>query len=687
MNNINKREGRRKFGKPRYGRNQTKKYKSDVKPEQLTEQDVGITEYISQLKGFSGILKARFSDFQVNEINSDGEVAYFTDNNIPEGFNLDSPNKDIVIPKETPSDDIPQHIWDEILAVVIDGTQDKEIELDSTDFDKEKRGNIHRIVKDILQKKVVASTITRDDKKYITFKKYNKEDKVDNRITWPIDREEYVHFIVYKENIDTMEAALKIGDCLRMNASNFNYAGVKDRRAKTTQWFSVRKLQGNRFRIALRNIEADDDLIDQTMHSLKEKGFINYYGLQRFGNVKEVPTYQIGIKLLLGDFKEACSLILKCKKCDNPDSQLLKAKKKYMESGDAKSAVELLKEHREGNSLEYKLLQGLAESNTNDYVTALENIPRNTRLLYINAFQALVWNKIISRRIKEFGLQPIVGDLVIIKDTEGITKSSSMETDEPNNIEEDNVEDPPESTSRRNLVKVLTNEDLERYSIYDVVLPMPGYDITYPDNIVKEWYKNTLEEHGLTLEMPKQSVKTYSLSGTYRPMVKKVTNLSWKIMHYDDPNDNLLLSDYEKFLNTPEPVDKPDGKFKALILDFCLSSSCYATMLVREILKTDTSATAQTKLNDYHTKKEPSKIVVTQTEQQGLEDLPAPNSLLADSAKYEDFKKAIFGVTSNDDSLKRKTEDTDNDGAVPEKKSKEDGETEAVGLKTEPSLM
>lgn len=161
-------------------------------------------------------------------------------------------------------------------------------------------------------------------------------DRVDERCSWPADKEEYVHFIVYKENIDTLETTLKISDCLRMKPSVFTYAGVKDRRAKTTQWFSVRKvepwkllsrtrclrnvhvgnitfkkeplklgqLQGNRFRIALRNVSADNDLINQAVENLKANGFINYYGLQRFGNDKEVPTYEIGVQLLLGNFKE-----------------------------------------------------------------------------------------------------------------------------------------------------------------------------------------------------------------------------------------------------------------------------------------------------------------------------------------------------------------------------------------------
>lgn len=121
-----------------------------------------------------------------------------------------------------------------------------------------------------------------------------------------------------------------------MSASHFTYAGVKDKRAKTTQWFSVRKVEpwklivktksvrqikignitfkdkplklgeliGNRFRIALRNVVGADDLITDVINSLNKNGFINYYGLQRFGNDKEVPTYSIGIELMLGNWKE-----------------------------------------------------------------------------------------------------------------------------------------------------------------------------------------------------------------------------------------------------------------------------------------------------------------------------------------------------------------------------------------------
>lgn len=86
MHGNNRRGGGRRFGKPFFDKNQHRRYKSDVTPEQLCEKDVGITEYISVLDGFSGVLKARFSDFQVNEINIDGEIAKLTDTSPPKGF-------------------------------------------------------------------------------------------------------------------------------------------------------------------------------------------------------------------------------------------------------------------------------------------------------------------------------------------------------------------------------------------------------------------------------------------------------------------------------------------------------------------------------------------------------------------------------------------------------------------------
>jgi tRNA pseudouridine13 synthase len=69
-------------------------------------------------------------------------------------------------------------------------------------------------------------------------------------------------------------------------------------------------------------------------------------------------------------------------------------------------------------------------------------------------------------------------------------------------------------------------------------------------------------------------------------------------MKYENQNDDLILSDYSRMMKDPEIESKEDGQFKALILNFTLPSSSYATMLLREILKSDTSAESQIKMQN-----------------------------------------------------------------------------------------
>ena len=43
---------------------------------------------------------------------------------------------------------------------------------------------------------------------------------------------------------------------------------------------------------------------------MAKTGFINYYGLQRFGSTS-IPTHSIGIEILKTNYQEAVDLILK----------------------------------------------------------------------------------------------------------------------------------------------------------------------------------------------------------------------------------------------------------------------------------------------------------------------------------------------------------------------------------------
>lgn len=228
---------------------------------------------------------------------------------------------------------------------------------------------------------------------------------LDNRGTkwlWP---HEYVYFLLHKDNIDTMQAVATLAPLLSgARVSSLTYAGTKDKRGRTTQWVSIRRrdptaivkaaarlpnihvgnfsfkpqplklgqLQGNRFRIALRNVSENDETIDQILQNFKQNGFINYYGLQRFGNHASVPTHEIGRALLKGNFKEACELILKPR--DNDIPFMVGIRECWWNTRDAKKALDMFWNKGVGRGVEQHLLAGLVKNGPNDYVNSLENV-------------------------------------------------------------------------------------------------------------------------------------------------------------------------------------------------------------------------------------------------------------------------------------------------------------------------
>lgn len=662
--------------------------------DKLEESDVGITEFINKdLKGFSGIIKARFSDFQVNEIDLHDNVAKLTNTDIPEVFRekkLDRTDP----PTESPIEQISNETWTSIVQLKNKTESDEVISMLA--IDKEDRTLIHTTVKRIFGQHLVSNTVKKEDQQYVELRKASKDKPQDNRSPWPVDGE-YVHFLLYKEHTDTIQAAMKIAQALRMKTSCFTYAGVKDRRAKSTQWFCVRKvhpakilirvnkvhrnmkignfkfedaplrlgdLNGNVFRIALRNVTADDAGINVSLEKVKNNGFINYYGLQRFGVDKHVPTHLIGIKLLQGNFKDACELILKVKNYDDPNDGITKAKKKYLESKDAKAAL-LYCDINDNNSIESKLLEGLAKCSANDYVTALESIARNMRLFYIHAFQSLIWNNATSKRIRDFGLKPVIGDLVLIAEKTKIVEPEEEELDD-------------EELSKVQEVETVTAENISKYTIYDVVLPLPGYDVIYPEHL-KDYYQELLSEHGLSKEMPKQRVATYTLSGNYRCILQRATNMTWKTLRYNDQNDTLIRSDFEEILKHEEPVSKPDGEHKAVVVTFHLPSASYATMCLREAMKIDTSTATHAMMLENINGKD---------KEQTKEELPQENSLLADKDKFEAFKRSIFGSASEGDTegVKRKLLDEEDLEKEDSKKLKGADEEEKTVITMQASM-
>lgn len=134
--------------------------------------------------------------------------------------------------------------------------------------------------------------------------------------------------------------------------------------------------------------------------------------------------------------------------------------------------------------------------------------------MYIHAYQSLIWNEIVSQRIANFGLELREGDLVYadkIEVAEVIEAAVLDESEEDNEGDETGTETSDSETSevRFAKVKALTKADIESnvYTIFDVVLPLPGFDVEYPANECAEWYVNRLAEDNVTSEKFKQKNK------------------------------------------------------------------------------------------------------------------------------------------------------------------------------------
>jgi tRNA pseudouridine13 synthase len=90
--------------------------------------------------------------------------------------------------------------------------------------------------------------------------------------------------------------------------------------------------------------------------------------------------------------------------------------------------------------------------------------------------------------------------------------------------------------------------------------------------------------------------REYVLGGSYRKILHLPRELSWKLCQYTDPDVPLAQAD-EDILIGFEPVpEESHGKFKALQVRLTLGTAAYATMALREVLKTDTSSQHQSYL-------------------------------------------------------------------------------------------
>ena len=131
----------------------------------------------------------------------------------------------------------------------------------------------------------------------------------------PSGEGEHLWLQIEKNGCNTDWLAQQLARTCAIKPMGVSYAGMKDRHAITTQWFSVHlpgmdnpdlssiegdevkilqairhdkklkrgALSGNRFRLRIREISGSQKLLQQRLEIIQQQGVPNYFGEQRFG--------------------------------------------------------------------------------------------------------------------------------------------------------------------------------------------------------------------------------------------------------------------------------------------------------------------------------------------------------------------------------------------------------------------
>jgi len=388
------------------------------------------------------------------------------------------------------------------------------------------------------------------------------------------DSEMYTTFILQKNNKDTFEAINLISKALKVPKSKFSYSGLKDKRSISLQKIaikgnyaeelhdlkipniSINKIhhssksikigsnQGNYFIITIRNIEKNTNLrerAEKILDLVSTHGFLNYYGLQRFGTFRP-NSHLIGRYLLENSFKQVFDEFV-IQLYSSESEQSLKVRSKLRNDNDLEWAS---KNFPKSLNYELMMIQHLIE-NPDDFQGSVKRLPRALIRLLISAFQSYLFNKLISLRVEKGYpiFEPVKGDVIsILDDIDGdLTQVSYIFG----------------KGYDQYLLKALA---MDRGAI---VVPLIGYDTDLKQfPLFNDLFSELLEKENFnTSVFNSHYLKEFEFKGAFRAMTNKPKGLQIMEIAEDD--------------NFP-------GKMKMKI-NFSLRSGSYATMLLKELMK------------------------------------------------------------------------------------------------------
>lgn len=252
---------------------------------------------------------------------------------------------------------------------------------------------------------------------------------------------------VWKKDIDHAHMIRLLSKTFRVEEKDISTAGIKDKRAITTQFFSVYqpnkivqdpmqigdnieidgfsyyrekmypgRMSGNAFEITIREtVGLDQDKLDN-FGSFLDGGILNHYGYQRFGGSRPI-TAEFGRLILQNKFRDAVDLYLGGKSA-GPDEQFRSV---WRENRDPD---ELLLKWTNIPQIEKDILRYLSKRN-NDFHGSIRRVPEFLINLSKSAFISDLYNHYISRRGRN--LSPLSGERKIDETLHSILKVKNVD--------------------------------------------------------------------------------------------------------------------------------------------------------------------------------------------------------------------------------------------------------------------
>jgi tRNA pseudouridine13 synthase len=374
------------------------------------------------------------------------------------------------------------------------------------------------------------------------------------------------------KNWETHTLVHEMADRLHVSQKRISFAGTKDKRAFSTQLMSfyqiaaehvsrlnikdvhiqniyrsdipvrIGDLHGNRFEIATRNIEKNvtQKQIKTILSQLETYGgFPNFYGIQRFGVIRPI-THLVGKYIIQGDFENAVMTYI-AHPLQGENEETYRLREELERTRDYGKAF-----HSYPNSLNFEkaMLNKLIQY-PKDFVGSLKELPKNLLMMFINAYQSYLFNEMLSERLRQkiSFHRAVIGDLVAPVRKNIVTEEYILVTEV-------------------NLEKVNTQLSKRKAVVTGLLV---GSDVVVAEGEMGAIEQKVVAREKIdTRDFIIPDISFLSSSGSRRALLAIVPAVEWTI-HPDEQNE---------------------GKQK-LTLCFELQKGCYATSLLREIMKSD----------------------------------------------------------------------------------------------------